>query len=132
MTKQCNKCSKIKETKDFSKRSRAKDGLYHQCKECKNLLKRQDHQNNPHNLWARKQIGLTKEIYTQLLNKYNNKCAICEKAPIKKALAVDHCHETGKIRGLLCDNCNRAIGYLKDDHNLINKAASYVAEYKNK
>lgn len=46
--------------------------------------------------------------------------------PDGRRLAVDHNHETGQIRGLLCSNCNRAIGLLRDDAGLMRKAADYV------
>jgi hypothetical protein len=45
---------------------------------------------------------------------------------LKKRLAIYHCHTTGKVRGLLCVNCNLAIGLLKDNPDLLNKAASYL------
>jgi hypothetical protein len=63
--------------------------------------------------------------YITILNNQNNTCAICklsEKAVDNKGkirnLAIDHCHTTGKIRGLLCTSCNIAIGNLKDDINI--------------
>ena len=67
-----------------------------------------------------------------MLEKQNNKCAICKKDRniFKKRLCVDHCHSTGKIRGLLCTNCNQGIGHLKDDLNIIKSAIRYLEEYK--
>jgi hypothetical protein len=44
-------------------------------------------------------------------------------------LAVDHCHDTGKVRRLLCHNCNRALGLFKDNSDILRKAADYVEEY---
>jgi hypothetical protein len=74
------------------------------------------------------------EEYEFLLQKQSNVCAICSKPEVRIntftgkpfALAVDHCHRTGVVRGLLCFNCNIAIGKLKDDAALLRKAADYV------
>jgi hypothetical protein len=67
----------------------------------------------------------------------DNKCFLCgsegflmDKNKHVEKLAVDHCHETGKVRKLLCHNCNRALGLFKDNHDVIRKAADYVEEYK--
>jgi hypothetical protein len=74
--------------------------------------------------------GLTFKDYETMIFNQNGVCAICSKEPPnthKKRLNVDHCHTTGKVRGLLCDACNRAIGLLKDSPDLLNKAISYLA-----
>ncbi len=73
----------------------------------------------------KKKFGLSKEQYTELLEKQNHVCAICGKE-CTKALAVDHCHTTGKIRGLLCNNCNRGIGHLKDSVENLTNAITYL------
>lgn len=69
--------------------------------------------------------------YEQMLFSQNGVCAICSGEPPKNQhktrLNIDHCHTTGKVRGLLCDACNRAIGLLKDSPDLLNKAISYLA-----
>lgn len=78
-----------------------------------------------------KRYGLTPDGYAAL----GNSCGICgatedsrTQASTKKKfkLAVDHCHDTKKIRGLLCGNCNCAIGYLKHDIDLLRKAIDYL------
>jgi ATP-dependent 26S proteasome regulatory subunit len=76
-------------------------------------------------------FGLTIEQYEALKSKQNNRCAICnrtqqERVKLAKELAVDHNHETNEIRGLLCNPCNRAIGMMKEDPELLEKAASYL------
>ena len=80
------------------------------------------------------EYGITLEEYNVILKKQNNLCAICqtEETTIDKRngkvkrLAVDHCHKTNVIRGLLCWRCNTAIGKLKDDPEIIQRAANYV------
>lgn len=79
-----------------------------------------------HKAWI-KQYGLTPENYQQMLDKQEGKCAICkEKCSTGQRLSVDHCHTTGRVRGLLCRNCNRAIGLLKENREAILRAAEYL------
>ena len=75
--------------------------------------------------------GIGLDEYNTMFTNQQGKCAICSGEPPKnqhkKRLNIDHCHATGKVRGLLCDACNRAIGLLKDSPDLLNKAISYLA-----
>lgn len=66
------------------------------------------------------------DIYVYLFDKQNGICAICGSPPSDKRLAVDHCHTTGKIRGLLCSSCNCALGLFKDNTELLDRAAGYL------
>jgi len=80
----------------------------------------------------RKDHGISLVKYEALLNKQEGACAIC-KQPLtenKKHLDVDHDHTTGKIRGLLCNSCNRGIGFLKDCPNTLRAAANYIEAYQ--
>ena len=78
-----------------------------------------------------KRHNITKEIYDSLLNKYDGKCWICKEI---KASVIDHDHSCctgvwscGKcVRGVLCSNCNTAIGLLKDSKELLNEAKKYL------
>lgn len=81
--------------------------------------------------WAiKKKYNITKEEYEALFAKQRGRCAICRvratDAP-KGFLCVDHNHKTGKVRGLLCWNCNVAIGHLRDNAKLLRKAIDYLA-----
>jgi Recombination endonuclease VII len=69
--------------------------------------------------------GLSKEDYRRLLAAQNGLCAVCDEKP-ERRLCVDHCHATGEVRGLLCGNCNTAIGLLADDPERMLAAARYV------
>jgi len=77
-----------------------------------------------------KQYNLLPEEYLKLKKEQNYKCKICFKSEEEngKALAIDHCHKTSKVRGLLCDNCNRGIGHLQDDINILESAIKYLKE----
>jgi len=75
-------------------------------------------------------FGITIEDYEEMLEEQNGRCSICGKHHTEegKALAVDHCHETGKVRGLLCSCCNTAIGLLQDNTDLLRNAIDYLEE----
>ena len=68
--------------------------------------------------------GITPERYAELLEKQGNKCAICRTD--KKRFHIDHCHKTGRVRGILCTSCNMGIGLLKDDQGLLKEAIKYL------
>lgn len=91
----------------------------------KELIKKQQQEYESIHHTRLKRYNISKEEYINLLNKQNNKCVICKKIPNKK-LGIDHCHKTGKIRGLLCNNCNSALGFLNDDMELVKNAYDYL------
>lgn len=72
--------------------------------------------------------GITEEEFQIKLNKQNNKCAICNMGFIETP-RIDHDHETGNVRGLLCNSCNGGLGLFKDNLELITKALSYLLEW---
>lgn len=78
----------------------------------------------------RNKYGMTPDEYDALLTAQNGRCAICDRLPSDNArhgrLYVDHHHASGKVRGLLCDQCNRAIGLLQDSPDVIMAAAAYL------
>lgn len=75
----------------------------------------------------KKKYGLTLEQYQQMFENQNGKCAICQEEEKGRLLPVDHDHSNGKVRGLLCGNCNRGLGLFKDNKDLLQKAANYLA-----
>lgn len=76
----------------------------------------------------RSAFGISLEQYTSILASQNGQCAICGRAQDanKKRLAVDHCHKTSKVRGLLCSPCNQAIGLFKDSVPSLQSAIQYL------
>lgn len=78
-----------------------------------------------------KKFGLTIEQYDNMLQSQNSVCKICGKPELAKVgnrLAVDHCHKTGKVRGLLCSLCNKGIGHFYDSVELLQKTIDYLNE----
>lgn len=104
------------------------------CKECVKDYVIQWQKDNPEKVAAkfrrsrlRLQYGITVETYDQMLAAQGGACAICGAEPQEARLSVDHCHVTGRVRGLLCTRCNRGVGHLRDDPELIRRAAAYIA-----
>jgi len=83
-------------------------------------------------LMRAKQYGLSEEGLIALENKAANKCMICYQEASGfgngKVLHIDHCHNSGKIRGLLCGSCNTGLGHFKDDINMLENAIKYLKE----
>lgn len=74
-----------------------------------------------------KRYGLTYDQYISLLNEQNHSCAICNtKKSGKRDWHVDHCHETGRVRGILCHHCNILLGHAKDNVTILKKAIEYL------
>jgi len=71
--------------------------------------------------------GITLEEYDAILKTQKGGCAICKVK--EKILCVDHCHKTGKVRGLLCHLCNRSIGMMKDDVRILESAIVYLKSH---
>lgn len=78
----------------------------------------------------KKQFGIGFEQYTDMALSQGGGCAICGGKDEHRALAVDHCHETNKVRGLLCSFCNRGIGLFRDLPDRMEAAAAYVRKHK--
>lgn len=141
----CRLCSDEKPIDRFSWRNDSKK-YRTECKDCLNVLKRSQprygkwHKENPERVkelnkrsGLRKNYGITLEYYNEMKESQNHMCKICgtDSPNNHGQFCVDHCHETGKIRGLLCDICNRGLGYFKDNVNFLESAAKYLKESVN-
>ena len=74
--------------------------------------------------------GLTLGAYQEMFTRQGGRCAICGAPPGKRALAVDHNHETGEVRALLCARCNVGIGGFRDDPELLAAAIVYLRSFE--
>ena len=147
--KTCSNCGEVRPKEVFYRDKNKADGCSSWCKECTKEINAQWytenrekakvsrtkwHKDNKEIVRNRKLIlryGITLDQYNDLFSKQKGCCAICEEHQdtFSRALAVDHCHKTGKVRGLLCVNCNSALGKLKENIQKIIKAAEYLTKY---
>lgn len=74
----------------------------------------------------RREYGLSLEKYDELLSQQGGRCAICKHPPSGRTLSVDHDHSTGKVRGLLCNQCNSALGFFNDNEDRLAAALTYL------
>lgn len=85
-----------------------------------------------------KSFGISISDYMDMYEKQDHKCLVCGKEGVafsqssdsRKTLVVDHCHDSGKVRGLLCGTCNLGLGYFEDNTDTLEKAISYLNEFK--
>lgn len=79
----------------------------------------------------RRDFGISTEEYAAQLSRQGEACAICgvRQEKEQRQMAVDHCHKTGEIRGILCHSCNRGIGSLGDEPGRVEAAAKYLREF---
>lgn len=132
--RQLNQCYSCKEYKPVDKFHVRKTGkLYSYCNECENVKSKESYYRNRETkllsirrVKLRMRYGITPEEYEKRLVEQAGRCAICKQEPSKQRLAVDHCHKTGRIRGLLCSSCNHGLGNFKDSPNLLDKAIKYI------
>lgn len=148
--KLCTTCKKEKTLENTNVDRSRKDGLNKYCKSCLSLqrnteeeiLKRKVRQRayylrnkqtlkkSTRDYSLKKKFNTTEEEYNSMLAKQNYCCAICKtnEKEFSRKLAVDHCHVTGNVRGLLCFTCNTALGKFKDSTKLLNEAIKYLEE----
>jgi hypothetical protein len=134
MEYECSKCHEIKPNKDFFTRENGYRRL--QCKTClyKANRKNYDHEKERYRK-LQNTFGIGKEDFEDLMTQQNGVCAICGNPPKKYArnrgvLCVDHNHETGKVRALLCRPCNQGLGLFYDNKELLRKAKDYLEKHE--
>lgn len=121
----CDVCGKFKPLEKMDPNSHMASGYRNTCARCANL---------------KRLYGITGREYDALLEKQGGVCAICEKAPeprpvgrrrtLSDAMSVDHDHAMGKVRALLCQNCNAGVGAFLEDVALMRKAIAYVERWQ--
>lgn len=149
-TKRCAACGEHKPLTEFHKTAKGKDGLHSYCKRCNiaksgawqkaNQQKRLQQQRawkkaNKHKereYYTRYRYGIELELYNAMYKAQRGVCAICRNPPHRSVLCIDHCHETGRVRGLLCNCCNAMLGRLKDDKQALQRAIDYLDKHENR
>jgi hypothetical protein len=117
----------------FYKDPRKKDGMRGECKECFKAHRKLRHSANPTKYrpsYLKRKYKLTPQQYDLMLSQQGGSCAICgrKQSEFKSRFAVDHNHATVKVRGLLCSDCNIAIGLLQDNPLILTKAIEYLTK----
>lgn len=129
--KQCSECRKIKPVAAFCRNKSTYDRLYPKCRACIAARDRKNYAAKKVKSWFLK-YGITEQTYWEMFEAQGGVCAICKQAETRinrgtlAHLAVDHDHNTGRVRGLLCATCNAGIGHFRDDTDLLQSAIVYL------
>lgn len=142
----CPDCTKERNKRDARKRRESQEYRARQSEYQKEYRERTREQRKKYlednkeararsvrNAFLKRKYGITQEDFELMLQDQDGRCKICGEPPTLEntkhgVLAVDHCHYTGKVRGLLCDLCNKGVGLLKDDVDRLKNAIKYLEE----
>lgn len=145
--KLCAKCEVVKASSEFGLGPNSPDGLQHWCEACSRdheekrvvdpSIKHKSHASNRTRIYKERRslrsrltrFGISEEQYREMLYRQGGRCAICDrdKCPSGKSLSIDHDHATGRVRGLLCMECNTMLGKAGDSQDTLMRAAKYLA-----
>jgi hypothetical protein len=134
MLKRCAKCGIPKDTSEFNWNDRKQTRLKPYCQQCQREISAAQYAKRPDSAWEhrlRREYGLLPEQYELMLKAQNGVCKICHQLDSGGAkLSVDHDHQTGKNRGLLCRKCNLILGKIQDNLGWLESASNYLKEYR--
>lgn len=125
-SRRCTRCKSIKPLSDFPKYSTENMNGAGRCKECTARG------------WIKYRYKIEPELFFEMVRQQKGLCAIChadlelstESARRRKLAAIDHCHKTGAVRGLLCQPCNSGMGLLGDSPKRLLAAAKYLQGFQ--
>lgn len=128
--KTCRGCKESKPLSAFGKDPKVRSGRRARCRKCEYAW-RYDFTRTD---YLKKRYGIDKGDYAAMLERQGGACAICRRVEVPSMtglhkagiLSVDHCHESGRIRGLLCRRCNAGLAHLGDDPKRIASAVFYM------
>lgn len=151
----CTKCKQPKTTNSFRPRKGSYTGCQYWCRDCERaaardryIPKTREKTENPQRAIAKAEgdskerrrerilkhrYGISIKEYDIMYQNQNGKCAICNEAKPYGGtigLYIDHCHNSSKVRGLLCSNCNAGIGKFKESESLLMAAIEYIKKYQ--
>lgn len=144
-TKVCSVCKLIKVLAEFHKSKSTKDGHCYRCKTCdyQARIKYRTERKLQYQFVTRKEYrkrvyGLTDDNFNAIWDKQNGKCPVCDKLltdglgtnHLPSKAVIDHCHDTGRIRGILCTMCNKGLGLLGDNVHGLTKAIQYLRQHE--
>ena len=142
-SKRCLDCKGLVSFQYFTKDASQKDGRSIYCQSCQRRRQKAYKKRTPEKQKSYKRkhysseksrdyslryrYGMTLDQFNTMFEKQDRRCALCKSDKSDgKNFVVDHCHKTGKIRGILCSYCNRALGMLKDDPDMLSRAIIYL------
>ena len=141
-TRTCNKCGETKDLEqDFYKTGRKNDkpdARHYVCKDCTKTRVKANHHADPmkqRRQHLRRTYDISLEEYEQMLELQGGKCALCPKTSpggrhAQQHWCVDHDHVTGKVRELLCNDCNMVLGIIKDSPEHLGRMITYILKHK--
>jgi hypothetical protein len=144
----CTKCKVEKDNSSFRIRLNSKSGFQYWCRDCENQGNKKRYIAKPKRVVIPKQkdqikldafkrmlksrYKITHQEYTEMYDLQNHSCKICKKLKSlggRKGLQVDHCHKTGKVRALLCPNCNTLLGSCNDNIDRLKSCILYLKQH---
>jgi len=131
-TKYCKSCDTTKPIDDFYLRNKTSMVRHSTCKECDKKRVKENHDPVAYrNAELQRRYGITQQDYEVMIAEQNNQCAICNATEPggrhnRGYFVVDHCHTTGKVRKLLCHNCNTALGLVGDNTHILQSMIEYL------
>ena len=148
--KQCTDCKQTKTIDNFYKSHITPAGTQvykSRCKSCQQIKDRQRWANmsiEQKRKWQEKsnsdkdyhknyrltsKYNITLEMFNEMYSNQNGRCFICEEAVSENEIRVDHDHKTGKVRKLLCHNCNVILGHSKEKKEILMKCVEYLSDF---
>ena len=133
-TKYCKSCDTTKPIDYFYLRNKTSMVRHSTCKECDKKRVKENHDPVAYrNAELQRRYGITQQDYEVMIAEQNNQCAICNTTEPggrhdRGYFVVDHCHTTGKVRKLLCHNCNTALGLVGDNTHILQSMIEYLQE----
>lgn len=128
LCKRCPRCGEIKINSGFPRNRSSSDGLAAYCKPCHNRVMREIAERlygGNRNFLMKRRYGIDVPAFEEMARAQGGRCALCRR---RKAIHVDHDHETGRVRAILCFKCNSGLGKLSDDPNLVLRAVAYLCQ----
>lgn len=120
--KACSQCGESKPKDEFHREPRIGDGRASACKSCDAVKMRER--------TLKRKYGISADEYDRMVAKQDGVCWICSQPPGPRGLVVDHCHKTGAVRALLCNNCNALLGMAEDDIPRLLSAIKYLETHR--
>jgi hypothetical protein len=132
--KKCSKCREVKPLNEYNKSKSGKFGVHHYCMICLRENKKIHYNHDKAKLrFIQNKYKLNELELNEMFIAQNKKCKICQTKydllSRHNGLYIDHCHKTGKVRGLLCMSCNRLLGNCNDNIDILKSSILYITEF---